>query len=181
MVTRTKPTIAADVSPNLIPMIDIMFLLLLFFMFGADMGQRELEDVKLPTAEKATKEPKIQDAQTLARLTLNVYHRYASEVPCAAYAGHAVCRKPSHWLVGIRGTDYNSPARLGAHLKTEAAKLPDPVEKGLSMRRVMIRADAAAPYGLVQQAMAACVLAGIRRIECGAAMPPQARDPARRG
>jgi len=178
MVTRMKPTIAADVSPNLIPMIDIMFLLLLFFMFGADMGHRELEDVKLPPAEVATKEPPEQD---MTRLTLNIYHRYASEVPCAAYAGHAVCRETSHWLVGIRGTDYNSPARLGAHLKTEAAKFPDPVEKGNSRRRVMIRADAAAPYGLVQQAMAACALAGIRRIECGAAMPPQARGPARRG
>ena len=34
---------AQHTNPNLIPMIDIMFLLLLFFMLGADMGQRELE------------------------------------------------------------------------------------------------------------------------------------------
>lgn len=31
--------INADLSPNLIPMVDIMFLLLLFLMISADMGQ----------------------------------------------------------------------------------------------------------------------------------------------
>ena len=39
-----------DVSPNLIPMIDIMFLLLLFFMLNADMSQRELEELTPPIA-----------------------------------------------------------------------------------------------------------------------------------
>ena len=39
---------AEHTNPNLIPMIDIMFLLLLFFMLGADMGHRDLESVRLP-------------------------------------------------------------------------------------------------------------------------------------
>ena len=43
------------ISPNIIPMVDIVFLILLFFMLGADMGQRELEEVVLPQAEAATK------------------------------------------------------------------------------------------------------------------------------
>ena len=45
-----KAGASEHVNPNLIPMIDIMFLLLLFFMLGADMGQRELEEVMLPKA-----------------------------------------------------------------------------------------------------------------------------------
>ena len=39
-------------------MIDIMFLLLLFFMLGADMGQREKEELILPNADKIKDEEK---------------------------------------------------------------------------------------------------------------------------
>ena len=50
-MTRFRgPEVQEEIPCNLIPMIDIMFLLLLFFMLGADMGQRELEDVILPKA-----------------------------------------------------------------------------------------------------------------------------------
>ena len=47
------PETEESVGCNLIPMIDIMFLMLLFFMLGADMTQRELADVKLPKADQA--------------------------------------------------------------------------------------------------------------------------------
>ena len=39
------------VACNLIPMIDIMFLLLLFFMLSADMTTRVAEDIKIPRAD----------------------------------------------------------------------------------------------------------------------------------
>src|SRR4249920_339440 len=90
-------------NPNLIPMIDIMFLLLLFFMLGADMGQRELEEVMLPKAS-SMKEDKEKDKN---RLTINVYHRY--EVKCQAYEKSLVCRDDAHWRTGIKGKDYSEP------------------------------------------------------------------------
>jgi len=173
MATWTKPATAADVSPNLLPLVDVMLLLLIFFMLGGDMGPREREDVRLPPARAINACSSYGEREWL---TINVYHRHANEVLCDVYAGRAACREPSHWLTGIRGADFKSAARLGACLKIEAAKHPDPQEKGLSRRRVRIRADATAPTGLVRQAMAACASAGIRRIECGAA-----RGPARQG
>src|SRR6187455_2261644 len=87
-------------NPNLIPMIDIMFLLLLFFMLGADMGQRELEEVMLPKA-MSMKEDKENKEKDKNRLTINVYHRY--EVKCQAYLKGAVCRDDAHWRTGIKG------------------------------------------------------------------------------
>ena len=45
---RSKPSVKEDVTCNLIPMVDIMFLLLLFFILGADMSQREQADLILP-------------------------------------------------------------------------------------------------------------------------------------
>ena len=46
MSQKIKPSIVEEIAPNLIPLVDIMFLLLLFFILGTDMGHRQLEDVK---------------------------------------------------------------------------------------------------------------------------------------
>ena len=51
MARKHGPSVKEDVTANLIPMIDIMFLLLLFFMLGADMSQRELAELVLPLAD----------------------------------------------------------------------------------------------------------------------------------
>src|SRR5581483_227892 len=66
MLTRERSLVAirqinADsaVAPNLVPMVDVMFLLLLFLMVGADMGDRQLEEVRLPVAKTAVEDPKI--------------------------------------------------------------------------------------------------------------------------
>src|SRR5579872_2554894 len=105
-------------GPNLVPMVDIMFLLLLFFMLGADMGQRELEEVKLPLA-LSTKEEKDDDDSVLnKRLTINVYHDHEH---CAGYESTLLCAEEDHWSIGIRGTDYrrdNEP-ELIARLEAE--------------------------------------------------------------
>ncbi len=161
-------------NPNLIPMIDIMFLLLLFFMLGADMGQRELEEVMLPKAS-SMKEDKENKEKDKNRLTINVYHRY--EVKCQPYLKGQVCRDDAHWRVGIRGKDYSEPEKLGGYLKKEAdaTRGLDPKNPQVSELKVMIRADASAPYGLAQRAMNTCAKSGIYKVEVGAARPADPR------
>lgn len=160
----------SEVSPNLIPMVDIMFLLLLFFMLGADMGQRELEEVTLPKAS-SVKEDKATKGKD-DRLTVNVFHRYPSEVKCAAYSAQQVCREAAHWRVGVKGKDFSDPEKLGGLLKREADQSrPDPKQPQISDRKVMIRADLSSPYGLVQRVMNTCAKVGIYKIDCGAAQP----------
>ncbi|HEV3029560.1 MAG TPA: biopolymer transporter ExbD, partial [Planctomycetota bacterium] len=70
---KNLPRIQDTLAPNLIPMIDIMFLLLLFFMLGADMGQRSLEEVQLPLADSAENEPPRTGPDS--RVTINAHHR----------------------------------------------------------------------------------------------------------
>ena len=166
---RAQAQIQEEVSPNLIPMIDIMFLLLLFFMLGADMGHRELEEVMLPKAQ-SIKEDKEAKGKVRDRLTVNVYHRYASEIQCAAYSSKKrICREASHWRVGIQGHDVTDPKNLETRLRAEADRARDPKNPAVSDRRVMIRADAASPYGRVEDVMRSCATVGIYQIECGAA------------
>jgi biopolymer transport protein ExbD len=147
------------VNPNLIPMIDIMFLLLLFFMLGADMGQRDLEAVTLPKAVQAM-EDKGRD-----RLTINAHHATASG--CTFFQSAGRCDDQAHWRITFRGEDCTDPGKL-------ATALAQTSHLGAE-RRVMIRADARAPFGLPQRAMNVCAREGIHKIEVGAALPPQTR------
>ncbi|HKS16719.1 MAG TPA: hypothetical protein VJU16_05365, partial [Planctomycetota bacterium] len=64
--------------------------------------------------------------------------------------------------------------RLFAFLDKEAEpgrKKTDPKALRVSERKVMIRADGAAPYGMPQKAMNVCAKAGMYKIDVGAAQP----------
>jgi biopolymer transport protein ExbD len=151
------------VTPNLVPMVDIMFLLLLFLMVGADMGNRELEDVRLPLAKSAIEEKKEPSDD---RLTLNVYHSHDG---CPAYEGAQLCVDPSHWVVGIRGEDYKEEGKLQAFLEGLAKEDCARNQSELPQLHVLVRADKAALFGEVQRAMFCCAQARILKVELAAA------------
>ncbi len=173
---RRARSVEENVAPNLIPMIDIMFLLLLFFMIGADMGQRDIEDVVLPVAS-SVKEDKLAKGKLTDRLTVNIYHPFHNSSDCAARANGRVCLEERHWKITVRGQDLSEPEKLSTLLKEEADLHRDEASgKKSSERRVMVRADGSAPYGLVQDVMSACARVGIYQVECGAAQPPQEKS-----
>ena len=169
--TKIQPVSVEEATAvNLVPMVDIMFLMLLFFMLGADMGQRELEAVELPQAVSIKKDD--GDAPKEGRTTINVYH---STRGCPDFAGGGVCRNETHWLVGIRGSDFDvrnekDLGRLRALLVTDGDPGRGEVG-GISERAVMIRGDKSAPYGVVQRVMMTCAEAKIYKVESGAAAP----------
>jgi biopolymer transport protein ExbD len=170
-VSSKKRHTDAEVAPNLIPMVDIMFLLLLFFMLGADMGQRDLEEVSLPVAN-SVKEDK-DSKKEKERLTINICHRSLSEAPCANLTSGQPCRNERHWKIVVRGEDLTDLQKLTGLLKEEAELHQTDVSGKASERRVMIRADGSSPYGYIQDVMGLCAQVGIYQIECGAARPPQ--------
>jgi biopolymer transport protein ExbD len=159
---KNQPRISQHVNPNLIPMIDIMFLLLLFFMLGADMGHRELETVRLPLAKEATRD---HTDVLPRRLTINANHK--EQVTCPEYKHQMVCRNDAHWEIAFRGKNCTEPDVLAKALTDTIGNRPE----DLADQRVMIRADAGAPYGLAQRAMNVCAQKGIFKIEVGAARP----------
>ncbi|HET6163218.1 MAG TPA: biopolymer transporter ExbD [Planctomycetota bacterium] len=170
-----SPAAEESVACNLIPMIDIMFLLLLFFMLGADMTQRQLEEVRLPKAEQCKPDDGTHCFE-LARVTVNVFHPAASErVVCPAFAAGGVCRDESHWQIAVRGENYSQESVRGV-LRDEADRLrsTEPSEDGgppASLRELMIRADADAPYSVVQGVIESCAAVRLYKIEVGAAQP----------
>ena len=177
-MSAKRIAIQEDITPNLIPMIDIMFLLLLFLMIASDMGQRELEVVKLPMADVVKEDKPETDNKEGERLTINIYHLIpGQDATCKVYEDGGICREDRHWRMGIKGTDYLDMEKLFAVLDKEAQigrKGTDPKAPKVSERKVMIRADGAAPYGMPQKAMNVCARAGMYKIDVGAAQPVDA-------
>jgi len=162
------------ISPNLIPMVDVVFLIMLFFMLGADMGHRELEEVRLPTADQV-REDKPSSNPRDTRLTVNVYHMYETEVNCEDYREGRVCVDENHWKIGINGKDYTSETLKPLMQEQADLERLDPNNPRISERRVMIRADQSALYGFVQKVMNVCAEVGIYKIEIGAAQKMEVR------
>jgi biopolymer transport protein ExbD len=169
---REKPEVKEDISPNLIPMIDIMFLLLLFFMLGADMSQREKEELVLPNADKVKEEKKEAEKDLTI---INIHHTTEKGVAFPFADNGGWCRDASHWMWAISGKDYNKDTikpRLQILADESLEPNVDPqAKKRLSGRKVLIRADQNAPYGDIQKVIEYCGLAGMYKIEIGAAKP----------
>jgi biopolymer transport protein ExbD len=152
-----KAKLKEDISPNVVPMIDIMFLLLLFFMLGADMSQREASVLELPRADV----PREDETTGIRRLVANVRHTNAG---CALHEHGGQCRESGHWKRTLLGEDY-SPAEVERVLAGAAADAgPEP-----SALHLLVRADQRAPYGAVQQLFEGAARAGVYRIELAAA------------
>lgn len=169
------PKVEESVACNLIPMIDIMFLLLLFFMLGADMTQRELEDVELPKADMVKEEDK-NKVEGEVRVNVNIFHTHTSSTAgCPEHTSGGICRNLDHWAIAIRANEYTLQT-IAAALK-EYAEIsledPDPAAGGkrLSKVEVMIRADKKAPYGYIQRVIESCGGAGLYKIAVSAARP----------
>jgi len=152
-----------NVSCNLIPMIDIMFLLLLFFMLSADMTQRVAEDIPLPIAEHVKEDPKQKEGYETTTVNL--------------------VGENGVWFVKIAGTAYPDWGVLKAHFTDLSLNSPDPTNKPgarlndpnnpyYSSRAIMLRADANAPYKEVQRLIQTCAKTGLWKIEVVAVKPP---------
>ena len=168
------PQAEENVACNLIPMIDIMFLLLLFFMLGADMSQRELEEVVLPKADQVAQEAKTKKEGEGGRTTVNVFHQHSNgpAASCPAFSAGQVCRDMSHWMIAIR-SNYFTLDTIKKAMEDEGQLDIEEVKDGktISKREVMIRADENAPYGYIQRVIEACAAGGIYKIAVGAAKP----------
>jgi biopolymer transport protein ExbD len=146
-----------NVSCNLIPMIDIMFLLLLFFMLSADMSQRVNEDMKMPEADMVKEDPKKKEGYESTTVNL--------------------VGEMDNWFVKIAGHGYPDWENLKLALHDLAHQAGEeetgnPAGTYFSTRAIMLRADADAPYRAVQRLIQMCSKAGFYKIEVVATKPP---------
>lgn len=166
---------------NVIPMVDIMFLLLLFFMLTADFGGRELEEVMLATG-KSIKEDKQDEAKD--RVNMNIFHtpttKESGTVTCPDFDAKKACRDVTHWNIAVRGKRMGSKQleqwakdKAREHKKFKEHKSDKDADDPMvpTELRVMIRADQRVPFKFVQVCQEKLATSGIYKLEYGAAEP----------
>ena len=168
MARAAAPAPEESISPNIVPLLDVMFLLLIFLMLGSDMSVRDTAEVALPVASAAREQPQQAPERFL---TVNVVHRDGAA--CAPHAAGLPCRDPGHWGYSVQGRDFDETS-LGERLVAAAQDAREPADadgRSLSAVTLSIRSDRSAPFGYVQTALGACAAAGIHRTEVAAALP----------
>ena len=177
MSRKKPPTVKEDVTCNLIPMIDIMFLLLLFFMLSADMTQRELEEVKLPIADKAKQDDKAKEDEVFS--TVNVSH---GDIACPANDPDnkvpGGCKDIDHWVTKVYGREYDTKNWGGLKEELNSLARQDKEEGSdtggkpfYSKRHISLRCDANTPFRHVQMVIQTCSEVGLYKIEVSAEKP----------
>jgi len=151
MARRKRPV--SEVEVDMTPMIDLTFLLIIFFIIVNDMTQQELEDLKLPIAQKAG-----HDDPPENRPILNVMDD-----------GTIIWKKKKLYYPGIvpKGQDPIRTTRpdfywkLAETMKVEwIPYMTTDYDEALSMTLpddpILIRADRNTPFRYIQKIMEVC-------------------------
>ncbi len=132
-----------SVGLNMTPMIDVVFLLLIFFLVSSHLAQQELQmELDLPTASSGRQ----SDADKSRRLVINVLPPQGSV---------------QQIMVGGQRMDQRQVAQL---IRDEAMQLKQDPRPDRQQLEVRIRTDGANPYYLVEPIMKACADAGVWNI-----------------
>ena len=134
-----------DVSPDMTPMIDCVFQLMIFFILCTEVAAADLELLTLPTASEAIPNRGSDDRRLVLNVTQGGEVRHRGRV--------------------------QAPADLARLLKLHASLVPDREKPGLSGAAVIVRGDTGAEYRHVNAIMRECAHAGIWKLELGAATP----------
>jgi biopolymer transport protein ExbD len=147
-----------DMEMNMTPMIDVVFLLIIFFMIITDLTQQELEDLVLPVAEEAVEDKPNPDER---RPIVNIKQD-----------GEIIVRRET-----IYSPEQDDYAALEAYLSDMAQLMDKEVPEGLSVpvpdEPVLIRADENTPFKMIQKIMQLCGKKGIQiwKVELAASQP----------
>ncbi len=147
-----------EMEMDMTPMIDVVFLLIIFFMIITDLTQQDLEALQLPQARssvKDTPDPKV------VRPILNI-----------PISGKMVYKGEALYTPELDGDDMKELERF---LSTQAKLMPLKLDPDLKIKLpdnpLMIRADRNTEFKYIQRIMAICGKDGIKiwKLELAAA------------
>ena len=156
-----------DMELNMTSMIDVVFLLIIFFMIITDLTQQDLEELELPTAMHAVPDkPKPDEWRPIVnipydgRMVVKRETYYDPEVDDASPKPYA---KMEEWLALASGKMEK------AHFNKEAGTGPMIPDEFL-----LIRADQVTSFKHIQKLMESCGKKGIEiwKVQLAASEPP---------
>ncbi|MAB81231.1 MAG: hypothetical protein CMJ89_17940 [Planctomycetes bacterium] len=141
-----------EMEMNMTPMIDVVFLLIIFFMIITDLTQQDLEELQLPKARSAVEDkPDIE----VVRPIINI-----------PQSGRMIYKRRTLYDPEIDGDNMQGLERF---LVDQAFRMPRKDE--LPDNPLMIRADRGTEFKYIQRVMETCGLEDVRiwKLELGAA------------
>ena len=162
-----------EMEMNMTPMIDVVFLLIIFFMIITDLTQQDLEELKLPPARAAVEDkpdPKV------VRPIVNI-----------PQSGRYIVKGDEKYNPEKDGDNMQGMERFLADQAQQMKKKLDPeLNVMLPDNPLMIRADMYTEFKHIQRIMEICGRKGIQiwKLELGAAEHPDvkaAREAAEKG
>ena len=142
MAKAKKSREGTEVNMDMTPMIDVVFLMIIFFMIVSDMSQQDLADIVLPVADQS-----VEDETEEGRMIINIYPNGDIEIKRRRY-----------------GT-LDDPVAVGAlraYLSAEVARGKKEPDTGFSERSLLVRADKVTKFKEVQKVMRICGEMGIQ-------------------
>ena len=133
-----------DMEMNMTSMIDVVFLLIIFFMVITDMTQQDLEELQLPVAQNATADKPNPDEY---RPVVNI------KVDGSIWVKRQMYFDPEN------PDDYKE---LRGFLTDVAAKMKKDEKGVLPDESLLVRADMNTPFKYVQKVMEQCGYKGIQ-------------------
>ncbi len=155
-----------DMEMNMTPMIDVVFLLIIFFMIITDMTQQDLEDLELPMAQFARED---KPDPTEFRPIINIQ-----------YDGKIIIKREEYYSPEVNDADADPYERVKDWLSLTAKKMEkDYLTEGATSgpkvpdEPVLIRADISTPFKHIQKIMEFCGAEGIQiwKIQLACSVP----------
>ncbi len=131
-----------EVDMDMTPMIDIVFLMIIFFIIVSDMTQQDLAELKLPVAEQA-----VDDEAEQGRMIINILKD-----------GEVIIKRVKYDTLD----QPEAVAALRAYLASEVAKGEKDEGTTFSSRALLVRADKETKFKEVQKVMRICGEMGIQ-------------------
>ncbi|MDF1837416.1 MAG: biopolymer transporter ExbD [Planctomycetota bacterium] len=146
-----------EMEMDMTPMIDVVFLLIIFFMIITDLTQQDLEDLELPIALSATEDKPDPDEK---RPIFNIKH-----------TGEIIVRKEPLYAPETHDGFKDPMVDVKKKLAIIASNMPR--KDDLPDDHLMIRGDRSVPFKYVQQVMQECAQKGIQiwKVQLAASMP----------
>jgi|TARA_B110000211_G_scaffold230863_1_gene291277 biopolymer transport protein ExbD len=142
-----------EMEMDMTPMIDVVFLLIIFFMIITDMSQKDLEELELPIAAKATEDKPDPDEN---RPILNIPH-----------TGVIIVRREPLYNPELDDGKPEPYAEVKRYLSTAAEMMPqEPLAEGSSVMLpddpLLVRADESTLFKHIQKVLELCGQEGIQ-------------------
>ena len=157
-----------DMEMDMTPMIDVVFLLIIFFMIITDMSQQDLEDLTLPIAINASPDkPDPNEWRPVLNIAIDGTIKIKREIVHNPEASDDFKALKEWMAIAAKRMEK-------AHFDKDAGTGPMIPDEPL-----LIRADQNTPFKFVQKVMEFCGLEGIQiwKVQLAASEDPATKEP----